>query len=152
MTVRDYYFSTNDAALNHRLLNPSLLTEREYWVQVDGDINEKAIQELQRGVSITINGARYNTKPCKATRFTTHRKFPIEIHLFAFAKRYLPAGFKIDLNRRQEPAGTKNDRSNRVPNPSPHQVQKLADITLDGLLPGEMRELNKNDIYARLFG
>ena len=60
---------TNDASLNHRLLNPSFAHEREYWVQVDGDIHEKAIQELQRGVSITVNGTKYRTRPCKATRF-----------------------------------------------------------------------------------
>ena len=31
---------TNDQQLNHRLLHPVFAHEREYWVQVDGDIDQ----------------------------------------------------------------------------------------------------------------
>ena len=33
---------TNDAKLNHRLLNPNFEHEREYWVQVEGEITDEA--------------------------------------------------------------------------------------------------------------
>jgi 23S rRNA pseudouridine2457 synthase len=29
---------------------------------------------------------------------------------------------------------------------------RIGGITLEGLLPGDMREMNKNDVYASLFG
>ena len=57
---------TNDKQLNHRLLNPSFAHMREYWVQVDGAINDNAINILQQGVSINIDGKLYNTKPAIA--------------------------------------------------------------------------------------
>ncbi len=40
---------TNDKEINHRLLNPSFAHEREYWAQVEGTIDEHAIQKLEKG-------------------------------------------------------------------------------------------------------
>jgi 23S rRNA pseudouridine2457 synthase len=41
--------------------------DKEYYVQVDGIIHQQAIDELQKGVEIGFNGAKYITKPCKAS-------------------------------------------------------------------------------------
>jgi 23S rRNA pseudouridine2457 synthase len=40
--------------------------EKEYYVQVDGEITEDAISQLQNGVNISVNGTNYLTLPCKA--------------------------------------------------------------------------------------
>ena len=40
--------------------------EKEYYVQVDGVINQEAVEQLQKGVEIGFNGRKYITKPCKA--------------------------------------------------------------------------------------
>lgn len=40
--------------------------EKEYYVQVDGEITPEAVQKLKNGVEIGIHGKRYNTLPCKA--------------------------------------------------------------------------------------
>ena len=40
--------------------------DKEYYVQVDGIINQDAIQQLQKGVEIGFNGTKYITKPCSA--------------------------------------------------------------------------------------
>jgi 23S rRNA pseudouridine2457 synthase len=40
--------------------------EKEYYVQVDGVITEKAIEKLKKGVEIGIKGEKYITKPGKA--------------------------------------------------------------------------------------
>lgn len=40
--------------------------EKEYYVQVDGIITQKIIEQLKQGVKIGINGKKYLTKPCKA--------------------------------------------------------------------------------------
>lgn len=42
--------------------------EKEYYIQVDGEITDKAIAELKRGVEISINGKKYQTLPCAAKR------------------------------------------------------------------------------------
>jgi 23S rRNA pseudouridine2457 synthase len=38
--------------------------EKEYYVMVDGIINDKAILKLKHGVAININGDSHLTKPC----------------------------------------------------------------------------------------
>jgi 23S rRNA pseudouridine2457 synthase len=40
--------------------------EKEYYVQVDGEITKEAISHLQNGVNISVNGTNYLTLPCKA--------------------------------------------------------------------------------------
>ena len=45
--------------------------EKEYYVQVDGDITIEAIQQLQNGVEIGIHGKKYTTKPCKVELINT---------------------------------------------------------------------------------
>jgi len=40
--------------------------EKEYFVQLDGEITEEAIQRLQSGVEIGLKDKKYNTLPCKS--------------------------------------------------------------------------------------
>lgn len=40
--------------------------EKEYYVQVDGVINDAAIEQLKNGVFIGFNGKKYLTKKCNA--------------------------------------------------------------------------------------
>lgn len=53
---------TDNGKLIKKLLEPRFEHPRTYLAQVDGQITDKAIQELKAGV--TIKG--YHTKPCKA--------------------------------------------------------------------------------------
>ena len=39
--------------------------EKEYWVKVDGEINQAAIKQLQEGVDISVYGKNYQTLPCE---------------------------------------------------------------------------------------
>ena len=41
--------------------------EKEYYVQVDGLINQEAIDKLKKGVEIGFDGKKYQTKPCEAS-------------------------------------------------------------------------------------
>ena len=56
---------TNDKKINHQLLHPSFEHKRTYWVQVDGAITQEAIQQLAKGVNISVDGKSYKTKPAK---------------------------------------------------------------------------------------
>lgn len=40
--------------------------DKEYYVQVDGVITPEAIEQLQKGVEIGLDGGKYKTKRCKA--------------------------------------------------------------------------------------
>ncbi len=41
--------------------------EKEYYVQVDGQINQEAVDTLKLGVEIGFDGRKYITKPCEAS-------------------------------------------------------------------------------------
>lgn len=39
--------------------------EKEYYVQIDGEITDEALEQLRNGIEIGINGKKYITKPCE---------------------------------------------------------------------------------------
>lgn len=49
--------------------------EKEYYVQLDGEITAEAIEALKAGVEISIQGTKYLTLPCKATRLAAAPTF-----------------------------------------------------------------------------
>ncbi|WP_289021593.1 pseudouridine synthase [uncultured Salegentibacter sp.] len=50
--------------------------EKEYYVQLDGQITPTAIERLQAGIEISINGEIYKTLPCKAFILKERPVFP----------------------------------------------------------------------------
>lgn len=55
---------TTNGKASHAILTNKY--EKEYYVQVDGIITVEAVETLKKGVSISIDGTAYLTKPCKA--------------------------------------------------------------------------------------
>ena len=49
--------------------------EKEYYVQVDGIINQTAIEQLKNGVEIGFNGKKYLTRKCQAAILVTEPIF-----------------------------------------------------------------------------
>ena len=41
--------------------------EKEYYVQVDGNITEEAVKKLKQGVEIGFDGKKYITKECECS-------------------------------------------------------------------------------------
>jgi 23S rRNA pseudouridine2457 synthase len=60
---------TNDKRLTTDLLNPTQKHPRTYWVQVEGDITSEALQQLQQGVMISLDGKASKTLPALAEKF-----------------------------------------------------------------------------------
>ena len=54
---------TTDGMVSHKVRSKKV--EKEYYVQVDGHIDDQAITRLQQGVEIGIKGEKYLTLPCK---------------------------------------------------------------------------------------
>lgn len=50
--------------------------EKEYYVQVDGLIDQTAIERMTKGVEIGIGGKKYTTSTCKATILPAPPVFP----------------------------------------------------------------------------
>ncbi|MTI38663.1 pseudouridine synthase [Fulvivirga lutimaris] len=65
---------TTDGKVSHQVLSKKV--EKEYYIQVDGIITDKAIEELKKGVDIALQGETYETLPCKAFRLDSEPGFP----------------------------------------------------------------------------
>jgi 23S rRNA pseudouridine2457 synthase len=51
-------------------------TDKEYFVQVDGEITPEAIIQLQNGIEISHKSETYLTKPCTIFKLETNPDFP----------------------------------------------------------------------------
>ena len=65
---------TTDGMESYKIRDKSI--EKEYYVQVDGDITEDAISQLQNGVEISLSGTKYLTLSCKAFKLEHDPKLP----------------------------------------------------------------------------
>lgn len=132
---------TDDKALTHRLLDPSFAHERTYWVQVDGAITEEAIQQLQNGVVINVNGKQYKTKKAKAVVMdepdVPERNPPIRFRKnipTSWISLTLTEGKNRQVRRMTAAVGFPTLRLVR------HSIGK---ITIEGQLPGTYRKLEQ---------
>jgi len=55
---------TDDGKLQHCIAHPSHKMEKTYWVQVEGEVNEAAIEALRRGIELKDGP----TRPARAER------------------------------------------------------------------------------------
>ncbi|HVM87181.1 MAG TPA: pseudouridine synthase [Puia sp.] len=140
---------TNDKNLNHYLLNPQFEHQREYWVQVEGEINHSAVNSLESGVGISINGKLYRTKKCKVKVFSnepsvTERNPPIR-----FRKNIPTSWLRLTLTE------GKNRQVRKMCAAIGFPVLRLIrysieKITIESLPPGEMRKLKREELYTLL--
>lgn len=64
---------TTDGVLSNAICSSPI--EKEYYVQVDGDITAAAIARLQAGVTIGFEGVKYETQPCKVYKLNQIPEF-----------------------------------------------------------------------------
>ncbi|MBK8516290.1 MAG: pseudouridine synthase [Saprospiraceae bacterium] len=61
---------TNDKSINDKLLNPIKKHKRSYFVQVENEVSENAIDALIKGVDIKLEKGSYRTKPCSVKKLS----------------------------------------------------------------------------------
>jgi 23S rRNA pseudouridine2457 synthase len=54
---------SNNKELINRVLHPSTNKFKKYFVQVEGDVKEKTLQQLAKGIELRINKKTFLTKP-----------------------------------------------------------------------------------------
>ncbi len=140
---------TDDKKINQYLLNPFHEHEREYWVQIEGEITIQAIEKLQQGVSININGKIYHTKKCRVQKFYSppsvdDRKPSIRVRKNipdSWIKIILTEGKNRQVRKMTAHVGFPTLRLIR------YRVEK---ITLEHLHSGEMKMLTQTELYNLL--
>ena len=124
--------------------------KREYWVQVDGAITTEAISNLQNGVVITIDGKWYSTKKCTVVSCTEEPNVPDRNPPIRFRKNIPTSWIKIALTEGKNRQVRKMTASVGFPTLRliRHSIEKC---TVKGMMPGEMRELSRNELFKMLF-
>ncbi len=140
---------TDDKTLNNHLLNPQNNHEREYWVQVEGDISKEKIDLLQQGVEININGKLYRTKKCTVKKFLKSPEVSIRNPPIRFRKLIPDCWIKIILTEGKNRQVRKMTAA--VGCPTLRLIRnRIEEITLDKLYPGEMKIIPKKELYNLL--
>ncbi len=141
---------TNDTQLNHRLLHPKYKHEREYWVQVEGLINDAAIHQLQQGPVIPLDGKKYKTQPAKASLFQQPPIVPARVPPIRFSKE-IPASW-ISLTLTEGKNRQVRKMTAAVGYPTLRLIRwRIEKLTIAGMQPGDLKELSPAIIYGQLF-
>lgn len=140
---------TNDKKLNQVLLNPLYAHEREYWVQVEGEITRQAIEILQKSMPININGKIYYTKKCKAEIFLTAPKVAPRNPPIRFRKSVQDSWIKIILTEGKNRQVRK--MTAHIGFPTLRLIRyRIEKINLKDLLTGEMKIVSQGELYNLL--
>lgn len=62
---------TNDTSLNQKLLHPKSGHKKTYFVQVEGTATPEQLNQLAKGVTISVNGKQHKTLPAKIEQIET---------------------------------------------------------------------------------
>jgi 23S rRNA pseudouridine2457 synthase len=142
---------SNDAALNQRLLHPTQQHQREYWVQVDGQITEEALKMLSAGLEISIDGKPYRTRPCLAYAFEQDPVVPDRHPPIRFRKNIPTSWIRLILTEGKNRQVRK--MTAKAGFPTLRLIRyRIEQIRLDGLNPGDCIALPKQKVYDLLFG
>ncbi len=114
--------------------------EKEYYAQLDGLINEEALEKLRKGVEIGIRGVKYMTLPCKVELLNTDPGFPPRTKKIrddrhgptCWVSITLTEGKNRQIRKMTAAAGFPTLRLFRV---------RVGSVYLGDLKPGEVREV-----------
>lgn len=122
---------TNDGSLMNEILKAAGGHEKEYYVTVNRPVTEEFLKGMERGVQIRngATGRKVTTAPCRTRR--------MDGHTFSVT---LIQGLNRQIRRMCGYFGYQVVRLQRI---------RIMNITLEGLLPGEMREICGEEL-ARL--
>ncbi|MFL6653329.1 MAG: pseudouridine synthase [Sulfurifustis sp.] len=134
---------TDDGALQHRLSDPRHKLPKTYWVQVDGEPNDAALEHLRRGV--VLDGQR--TLPATVRRIAPPSLWPRDPPIRV--RNNIPTSWiEIELTE------GRNRQVRRMTAAVGHPTLRLVRVAigvyrLDGLMPGEWREAPVPDFGHR---
>jgi len=129
---------TTDGMQSYKIRDKGI--QKEYFVQVDGEITKEAISQLQNGVEITVNGTKYQTLTCKAFVLENEPNLPSRGRNIRDARHGPTSWISITLNEGKKrqirkmtaAVGFATLRLVRV---------RIGDIYIDNMTPGDVISL-----------
>ena len=126
---------TDDGRLQARIAEPKHKMPKSYLVQVEGDIDDAALDRLRKGVMLKDG----MTKPAKAERIDDPQLWPRDPPV-RFRKSVPDCGIKLTISEGRNRQVRRMTAA--VCFPTLRLVRwSIGDWTVDGLAPGEWREI-----------
>lgn len=118
--------------------------EKEYYVQVDGEITEDAILALQNGVEITVNSTKYQTLPCKAFALEDEPNLPSRGRNIRDARHGPTSWISITLSEGKKRQIRKMTAAVGFPTLRLVRI-RIGNIHIDSMIPGDVVPLPNFD-------
>jgi 23S rRNA pseudouridine2457 synthase len=134
---------TNDTKLNHRLTEPRFGHPRTYLVQIERQPDERALQQLRKGVMIEGKMTRpADVRLCNAAPDLPPRSVPIRY------RRSVPTAW-IEMTLTEGRNRQVRKMTAAVGHPTLRMVRiRIGPLTIGALRPGAWRRLNRREILA----
>ena len=119
--------------------------EKEYYVQVDGVVNQNSIEKLKAGVEIGFKGTKYNTLPCQARILNEDPNFPLRGKKIR-DERHGPTSW-LSVTVTEGKFRQVRKMTSAVGFPTLRLVRvRIGNVKLDNLQPGEFKEVDTLDV------
>lgn len=134
---------TNNGRLQHRLSDPRFRHPRTYWVQVERIPDEAALSQLRQGLIIQ----NYRTRPALVQRLPTEPPLPPRQPPIRFRKTVPTSWLEITLTEGRNRQVRRMTAAIEFPTLRLVRVA-IAHLRLDGLKPGQWRDLTPAELEA----
>ena len=149
---------TNDKSINHKLLDPKFRHKRTYLAQVEGIFSEEAKRKIENGVSISVDGQKYQTLPCKVLLLTSRNgggqegaaSLPPRNPPIRFRKNIPTSWIELCLEEGKNRQVRKMTAA--VGFPTLRLVRtRIEKLSAEKFFSGEVMEIKKEECYSLLF-
>ena len=134
---------TNDGMMSETVRSKKV--EKEYYVQVDGLIDEPAITQLKAGVEIGFKGTKYITLPCKAFIVKEEPDFPLRGKKIRDERHGPTSWISVTVNEGKFRQVRKMTAAVGFPTLRLVRI-RIGNIHLGSLQPGGVAELDSIDV------
>ena len=140
---------TSDKRLNNRLLNPKFKHLRTYYVQVEGVITEEAMQQLAKGVQISVDGKLYQTLSANAKKLVDEPTLPARNPPIRIRTNIPTVWLSLTLHEGKNRQVRKMTAA--VGFPTLRLVRwAIESLTADGMRPGDVKTLTWEEVKRGL--
>ena len=140
---------TNDKSLNSKLLSPKNGHKRTYWVQVEGEFSEEALEKIQSPLKIRVNKKDHITLPCEAEILKEEPKLPERNPPIRFRKNVPTTWIQLKLKEGKNRQVRK--MTAKVGFPTLRLVRhSIENLDIEGMRSGQVKVLEREEIYKLL--
>ncbi len=136
---------TNDKHLKAFIQEPANKISKQYLVQTEGAFTSNAARLLEKGIEIKTDKGFYKTKPCKVDILSSEPNLHDRNPPVRFRKNIPTSWVCITLSEGKNRQIRKMTAKTGFPTLRIVRI-KIGHVGFEGLLPGQYRELTKNEL------